>query len=234
METSAESVTSGLDRPVNTTELPLRVGAARASVSLHGEGTTCLVLAHGAGSDRRQPFVLRLAAALADSGRRALLLNFPYREAGRRLPDPAPLLEATIAAAAQLARHELGAERLVLGGRSMGGRIASQAVAAGLPAEGLLLLAYPLHPPGRPERLRDRHLDRVGVPMLFVQGTHDAFARWELLTGVVARLGERATLNVVDDGDHSFAVPKRSGRTPQEVEQAIQAGVREWLEGLGL
>jgi len=215
-------------------ELFLCVGDVRTSASVHGEGETSLLLGHGAGGDRRQASLLRLAEVVAASGRRAILYNFPYREAGRRVPDPPPVLEATVVAAAALARDTLGARRVVLGGRSMGGRVASQAVAAGLAAHALVFLAYPLHPPGRPEQLRDRHLGQVACPMLFVQGTRDAFARWDLLTALLERLGPLATLAAVQEADHSFAVPKRAGFAAAEVEATLRGAVLDWLARLGL
>jgi predicted alpha/beta-hydrolase family hydrolase len=193
-----------------------------------------VALGPGAGSTRQQPALLALAEALAASGRRAVLFNFPYSEAGRRRPDPPAILEAAVRVVAEHARGALGARRLVLGGRSMGGRIASQAVAAGLPADALVFLAYPLHPPGRPEQLRDRHLPQVEAPMLFVQGTRDDFARADLLEAVLARLGARATLHRVLDGDHSFGVLKRSGRTAAEVREEIHGVVLRWLDERGL
>jgi predicted alpha/beta-hydrolase family hydrolase len=174
------------------------------------------------------------AEAIAASGRTAVLFNFPYSEAGKRRPDPPHALEGTVAAVAERARESLGARRLVLGGRSMGGRIASQAVAKGLSADGLVFLAYPLHPPGRPDQLRDRHLPDITVPMLFVQGTRDDFARPDLLDAVRARLRDRATLHRVEGADHSFGVQKRSGRTPAEVGDEVHAAVLEWLRAQGL
>jgi hypothetical protein len=215
-------------------EVEIQAGGSRTSASVHGEGGTVVALGHGAGSDRRQPALVRLAEAIASSGRCALVFNFPYREAGRRLPHRGEVLEATVGAVAAVARGDLAAERLVLGGRSMGGRIASQAVAGGLDADGLVFLAYPLHPPGRPERLRDRHLSGVRCPMLFVQGTRDAFARWDLLTALLARLAPRATLATVPEGDHGFAVPRRAGGRPEDVEAATHAAVLDWLTGCGL
>jgi len=116
----------------------------------------------------------------------------------------------------------------------MGGRIASQAVAKGLLVDGLVFLAYPLHPPGRPQQLRDRHLPDIQAPMLFVQGTRDDFARPDLLDAVLARLGERATLHRVEGGDHSFGVLKRSGRTAEEVREEVYGVVVSWLESRGL
>jgi predicted alpha/beta-hydrolase family hydrolase len=217
---------------VEERKLELADGAS-VSASLHGAGTTCVALGHGAGGTRRTPFLLRLAESLAASGRRALLFNFPYSEARRRIPDPKARLEATVAAVAQLARAS-GAARLVLGGKSMGGRIASQAVAQGLAADGLVFLGYPLHPPGKPETLRDAHLPGIAAPMLFVQGTRDAFARWDLLEATLARLGERATLLKLEQGDHSFKVPKRTGLVAADVERLVFEGVAAWLDARGL
>lgn len=203
-------------------------------VSVHGAGETALLLGHGAGGTRKTPLLLRLADALAATGRRVVLFNFPYSEARRRIPDKAPLLEATVAACARFVRSELGAQRLVLGGKSMGGRIASQAVAQGLAAEGLVFLGYPLHPPGKPDVLRDKHLPEVAAPMLFVQGTRDDFARWDLLEATLAKLGDQATLLKIEDGDHSFKVPKRSGRTTADIEAAVLRAILDWLGARGL
>jgi predicted alpha/beta-hydrolase family hydrolase len=215
-------------------EILIPTGATAVGASLHGEGPTVVVLGHGAGGTRRSPAMVAAAEAIAGSGRRALLYNFIYTDRGGRRPDPPDVLEATTRAVGEFARSELGARQLVHGGRSMGGRIASQAVAKGAPCDGLVFLAYPLHPPGKPEVLRDRHLPDVAPPMLFVQGTRDDFARWDLLTAVLARLGPRATLHAVEGGDHSFKVLKRSGRTPAEVEGEVHRAVLSWLDERGL
>jgi predicted alpha/beta-hydrolase family hydrolase len=214
----------------------IRVGTpgGEVSASVHGAGRTTVVLGHGAGGTRRHAPLVRLADALAGTGRRVVLYNFLYAEGGQRRPDPPAVLEAATLAVGEHARTVLGAERLVHGGRSMGGRIASQVVAAGAPADGLVFLAYPLHPPGQPGKLRDRHLDRITVPMLFVQGTRDAFARPELLEAVLDRLGARARLHRVEGGDHSFGVPKSAGRTAVEVETDILTAVRAWLDDRAL
>jgi predicted alpha/beta-hydrolase family hydrolase len=116
----------------------------------------------------------------------------------------------------------------------MGGRIASQAVAQGLPADGLVFLGYPLHPPGRFDTLRDRHLPAITAPMLFVQGTRDAFARADLMAPVLGGLGDRATLHSIEGGDHSFAVPRRTGRTPAQIEAEVAAALVSWLGAHGL
>lgn len=215
-------------------ELRIPVGTQSVTASVHGAGPRVVVLGHGAGSDRRHPSLVRLAEALAAAGRRALLYNFQYKELRRGRPDPPAVLEATTRAVGEYARSVLGAERLVHGGRSLGGRIASQAVAAGAPADALVFLAYPLHPPGKPETPRDAHLPAITVPMLFVQGTRDDFARRDLLESLLARLGERATLHRLEDADHSFRVPKRSGRSAAEVEAEVHRAVVDWLEARGL
>jgi hypothetical protein len=219
---------------VDGEEIRVPVRDFSITASVHGSGETVVALGHGAGGDRKTPLLARLASALAASGRGALLYNFPYTDAGRRVPDPPDVLEMTARAVAEHARGPLGARRVVLGGKSMGGRIASQAVAKGASADGLLFLGYPLHPPGRTETRRDRHLPKVGVPMLFVQGTRDAFARWDLLEALIERLGEAATLHRIEDGDHSFRVPKRTGRTAADVEGEVFGAALRWLAAKGL
>jgi hypothetical protein len=213
-------------------ELTLPGGGPGAS--LHGAGDTIVVLGHGAGGNRRNPMLVALAEALAGSGRAALLYDFPYAETRSRRPDPPAVLEATTRAAAALALAASGARRIVHGGRSMGGRIASQVVAAGERADGLALLAYPLHPPGRFEKRRESHLPRIEAPMLFVQGTRDAFAREDLLDALLARLGSRAELHRVTGADHSFGVLRRSGRTPADVLAEVRGALLGWLERHGL
>jgi uncharacterized protein len=198
-------------------------------VSVHGDGPTAVVLAHGAGGNRRTPLLITIAEGLAAAGHRAVLMNFPYSEDKRGAPDPPALLEAAVDAVAGYAEGALGARRVVLGGKSMGGRMASQLVARGRPAAGLVFIGYPLHPPGKFESLRDAHLPRIEPPMLFIQGTRDAFARWDLMESVAARL-PRATLHRVEDGDHSFRVLKRTGRTAAEVEAGIVSAITSWLE----
>jgi hypothetical protein len=159
-----------------------------------------------------------------------LLYNFPYAESRGRRPDPPAVLEAATRAAGRLALEATGARSIVHGGRSMGGRIASQVVAAGERADALAFLAYPLHPPGQPIRLRDAHLPRIAVPMLFVQGTRDAFAREDLLLKTVAALAPRAELFRVKGADHSFGVLKRSGRSAADVLAEVTAALVAWLE----
>jgi uncharacterized protein len=212
----------------------LELADVRSTASLHGRGDTVVVLGHGAGGNRKNPMLMTLAEALAASGRAVLLYNFPYSERGSRRPDPPAVLEATTRAAAALALRASGAGRIVHGGRSMGGRIASQAVAAGERADGLAFLGYPLHPPGQFEKRREAHLPRIEAPMLFVQGTRDAFARADLLDALMARLGSRAELVRVAHADHSFGVLKSSGRTAADVAAEVRGALLAWLDRLGL
>jgi len=208
----------------------LTLPGAGSTATLHGTGRTVVVLGHGAGGTRHTPMLVALAEDLASSGRAALLYNFVYSEAGRRRPDPPAVLERTAAEAAEVGLERSGAARLVVGGRSMGGRIASQVVAGGGRADGLAFFGYPLHPPGQPRKLRDAHLGRVAAPMLFVQGTRDAFAREDLIRDVLARLGHRAERHLVEGADHSFGVRKSSGRTSAEVTAEVRGALFDWLE----
>ena len=213
-------------------EIAVEVEGHTVTASVHGTGPTSVLLAHGAGGRRTMPWLVAFADVLAETGRRVVLHNFPYSEAGRKRIDRPALLEATVAAFAAEARAT-GASAVVAGGRSMGGRMASQAVAAGLAVDALLFLAYPLHPPGEFTRLRDAHLPRIAVPMLFVQGTRDAFARPDLLDATMARL-PRATLVRVEGGDHGFSMPRAAPRPAVEVRREIVDAADRWLTGRGL
>jgi uncharacterized protein len=204
--------------------------AAGGSARLFGKGRTVVVLGHGAGGTRETPMLVALAAALERSGRAACLYNFPYSEKRLRRPDPPAVLEAATREAAAVALAESGAAHVVHGGRSMGGRIASQVVAAGAPAAGLAFLGYPLHPPGQPEKRREAHLPSIVAPMLFVQGTRDTFARPDLLAALLERLGARAERHDVEAADHSFGVLKRSGRTPLDVQDEVERTLLDWLD----
>lgn len=184
--------------------------------------------AHGAGHDMRSAVLVGFAEGLAEQGTACLRFNFPYKERGSKAPDPPPVLLDAWRAAFDRAR-ELGGPVWV-SGKSMGGRIGSMAVAEGMPAAGLVFLGYPLHPPGKPERIRDAHLDHVPVPMLFIQGTRDSFARWDLLEGVVKRLADRAALHPIEGGDHSFRIrgkPRDDRATGQELAAIAAEFIRE-------
>ncbi|MCU1433678.1 MAG: dienelactone hydrolase [Pseudarthrobacter sp.] len=172
-----------------------------------------LVLAHGAGAGMEHPFMGGFTRRLNDDGVATLRFNFPYREAGRKFPDRPPAAIATWRAAMDEAVRQAKAHSdggpVWAAGKSFGGRMASMAVAEGMDAAGLVYLGYPLHPPGRPEKLRDEHLYGLTLPMLFLQGTRDTFATRELLEGVVSRIGPSAVLQWIEGGDHSFAVAGR-------------------------
>jgi len=210
------------------------VRAALTLPSPDGKLAVALAIGHGAGSNMDQPILVRMADAFAREGALVLRFNFVYTETGRRSPDRPPVLIATWRAAAAwlAARPEAKGRPLVLGGKSMGGRIASHLAALGDRCDGLWFLGYPLHPAGQPEKLRDAHLVDAPCPMLFLAGTRDPLCDLALLRPVLKKLGARATLHVVEGGDHSFAVLKSSGRTPAEVEQElIDVSVR-WLSVL--
>ena len=157
-----------------------------------------------------------------------LRFDFPYMREGRRAPDRAAVLVEEYTAAFAEAQARADGLPVLAGGRSMGGRMASMAVAEGMPAAGLVFLAYPLHPPGRPERIRDEHLYGIRVPMLFVQGTRDAFAQPDLLAGVLERLGARAELVAIEGGDHGFKVAGGQ-RDPRLIGASLAAPVAAFV-----
>lgn len=212
----------------------LDVSGRPISVSIHGEGKCALVLGPGAGGTRQTPQLLGAAAFLDPMRYTTFLFNFPYQEARRKFPDQAAVLEETVARVAEFARAERRAAKIVLGGRSMGGRIASQAVAKGLGCDGLAFLAYPLHPPGQESKLRDAHLGSIREPMLFLQGTRDAFARLDLLKATVERLGANAQLALFDDADHSFKTPRGAAATSKQTEAAVFARLSAWLDRVAI
>ena len=192
------------------------------------------VLAHGAGAGMRHPFLESIAQALAERSIATLRYQFPYMERRAGRPDPPAIAAATVRAAVAEAARVAPGLPLVAGGKSFGGRMTSTAQAeAPLPGvRGLLFLGFPLHPRGRPDDKRAEHLAQVRVPMLFLQGDRDEFADLTLLRPVVQRLGERATLHLVEGGDHSFHVLKRSGRTDADVMTELVATVDRWATKL--
>lgn len=177
-----------------------------AAFATPGAGSPVLVVAHGAGAGMDHPFLVGFARAANDLGVATMRFNFPYVDAGRRSPDTPAVAVGTWLAAFSAAADRAGGAAVAAGGKSFGGRMASLAVAEGMPAAGLVFLGYPLHAPGKPERIRDEHLYGIRVPMLFVEGTRDPFARADLLAGVLKKLGKVATLHSVEGGDHSFKV----------------------------
>ena len=210
----------------------LEVSGRKVTASVCGTGACAIVLGPGAGGTRETPQLLRVAAALDPLRYTTVLFNFPYKEAGRSFPDAPAVLEETVATVAAFARAELRAQALVLGGRSMGGRIASQAAAKGLKCDGLAFLAYPLHPPGDVTKLRNAHLPAISVPMLFLQGTRDVFARLDLLEATVSGLGSHAELTLFPEADHSFKTPRGAAASSKETELRVRSRLAEWLEKL--
>jgi predicted alpha/beta-hydrolase family hydrolase len=192
-----------------------------------------LVLAHGAGAGMSHPFMEMLAGELAGMGVATLRYQFPYMEERRRVPDSPAVLTATVLAAVRAAAEVAPGLPLFAGGKSMGGRMTSQA-AAQRPlngVRGLVFFGFPLHPPNRPGTKRADHLAKITVPMLFLQGTRDTLADLELLRPVCAKLGSRATLHVIETADHSFHVLKSSGRNDAEVLRELAETVVTWAGG---
>lgn len=218
---------------------PIRVAVASGSVtalvypaSPSARAGVTLILGHGAGTPQSSDFMVSFAEGLAHRGADVVTFNFPYMEIGRRLPDRSETLEACFRAVivAARAREDLAAGRLVIGGKSLGGRMASHLGAAGLDGlAGLVFLGYPLHPPGKPEKPRAAHLARIRQPMLFVQGSRDAFGTPEELAPILEALGPVARVYVVEGGDHSFAVPKRSAMPQSKVFGGAQDEITRWL-----
>jgi predicted alpha/beta-hydrolase family hydrolase len=216
--------------------LTLAVGARSVSALLlrPAHARALLVLGHGAGAGMRHRFLEDLAAALAEAGVASFRYQFPYAEVGSRRPDPRPLLIATVRAAVAAGEVHARGLPLLAGGKSMGGRMTSLAGAeASLGAvRGLVFVGFPLHPAGRPGTERAAHLAKVSLPMLFLQGTRDPLADLAELQPVLDELGARAQLHVVDGGDHSFHVLKRSGRTDAEVLDELCARVATWIDSV--
>jgi predicted alpha/beta-hydrolase family hydrolase len=214
-------------------EVGERVGRVSAVLIRPPAARWLYVLAHGAGAGMRHRFMAAVAEALAQRDVATLRYQFPYTEVGGRRPDPPGVLQATVRAAVAAAATAAPGLLLVAGGKSLGGRMTSSAAAkTPLPGvRGLVFLGFPLHAPGRPAIERADHLDGVGIPMLFLQGTRDALADLSLMRTVCDRLGDRATLHVVDGGDHSFAVLKRSGRSEAEAQAELADTIAAWPTG---
>lgn len=190
-----------------------------------------LVLAHGAGAGQMSQFMVRAGEELASRGITTATFDFPYMEAGRSVPDRAPVLEGTWRNAIESARPLLPSLPLFIGGKSMGGRMASHVAAAGVERiAGLVFLGYPLHPPGKPTQRRDAHLPNIAEPMLFVQGSADTFGTAPEIAALLPSL-KRATLHEIAGGDHSFRVP--GGKAKQEPAfQEVMNAVAAWTESI--
>ncbi len=221
MTASAEPLTFELENAQRVSGLLIVPPGARA----------CYVLAHGAGAGMAHPFMAQVSAGLAERGIASLRYQFPYMERRAKRPDPPALAQATVRAAMAEAARRLPAFALVAGGKSFGGRMTSQAQSlAPLPGvRGLAFLGFPLHPAGKPSEERARHLFDVRVPMLFLQGSRDALADLALLRPAIDRLGERASLHVFDEADHSFHVPVRSGRRDADVRRDLLDALAAWI-----
>ena len=204
-----------------------------------GPGSPLMVLAHGAGADQRHRFMVATARRLSDRGVSVVTFNFLYMERKRKAPDRAPILEATWTTVLDAVVGRLNPkEAIVIGGKSMGGRIASQVAASTPDSEawrrvgGLVLLGYPLHPPGQPQKPRVAHLPAIEVPILLVQGTRDTFGAREEIEPVFGALKTRVDYEFVEGGDHSFAVPKSSGHSEADILDRIADRVATWIAAL--
>jgi predicted alpha/beta-hydrolase family hydrolase len=177
------------------------------------------------------PLLVYVHEALAGAGHVTVRFNFPYKERRGRAPDPAPILERCYRSVLAAVRAELKPRMLVIGGKSLGGRMASHLAAAGEPVDGLIFLGYPLHPARQPEKLRSAHLPSITAPMLFFAGTRDPLCSLDLLRSTLARLRASATLHVIEDGDHSFAVRRSTRRSQADVWNEIVRATVDWLRG---
>lgn len=199
-----------------------------------GNQRAVFVAAHGAGGSMMDRAMAAVSATLRRHGFGVVRFNFLYKERKSGRPDPMPTLMRTFAAVVDRARTELGrnAGPLVIGGRSMGGRAGSMLAADGFAADGLLLLAYPLHPPGKPDQLRDAHLPRISVPVLCFNGTRDPFCTPEIMQRVLTTVRPSWEMHWLEGADHSFHVPKSSGRTDAEILSEVGAVSERWLAQL--
>jgi predicted alpha/beta-hydrolase family hydrolase len=225
-------------------QIVVEVGAGQQTTGLLYAAPTkaarpaTLILAHGAGAPLSHPFLVSFARALSERGLDVLTFNFLYTEQHRKVPDRMPQLVACYRAVIQTARAEIASarERLFIGGKSMGGRAATHVAEAdpALTLAGLVLLGYPLHPPGRPDQPRDAHLPGVKRPMLFVQGSRDTFGTPSELKPILASLSPLPTLHHVEGGDHSFKIAGRDAKARQAAVYAeVQDAIAEWIQHTG-
>jgi len=213
--------------------IPVGDGSVSGLLLRPSEAKALYLFAHGAGVGMAHPSMETNARGLAERGIATLRYQFPYMEKGGGRPDPPKIAHAAVRAAAAVAASLAGDLALFAGGRSYGGRMTSQAQALSpIPGvRGLIFLGFPLHPAGAPSRDRGNHLADVHIPMLFVSGDRDALAEMRLLQSLAASLGNRATLRLIEDGDHSLKVRAKSGRTSEEAQGEALDSVAEWIEG---
>jgi predicted alpha/beta-hydrolase family hydrolase len=208
------------------TEQGQRVSATAYDAKAKAPISATVVLGHGAGADQRSAFMVAFGSGLSSRGINVVTFNFPYMEKGRSAPDPAPRLESAFRAAIDSVKNipELASACLFIGGKSLGGRIASHLAASEPIANlaGLICLGYPLHPPNRPEKPRTEHLERIRVPIFIAQGSRDAFGSPAELGPVLTQLKTTTRLFVVEGGDHSFTVPKKWPKSQDEVYAQVQ------------
>lgn len=215
--------------------IPVRMRGATSGVLAvpeKGKKHTAIIVAHGAGNDMNTPLITSFCRGVASSGYPVLRFNFLYAEYGKKAPDKQEVLAETWESAYQHAKEELGdmADTWVAAGKSMGGRVASQMVADNLlPVHGLIFLGYPLHPPDNKEKLRDAHLYMITIPMLFFSGTRDQLCNIEKLGIVLKNINAPWDLFTIDGGDHSFHVPKSTGRTEEEIYSQVIHKTVGWL-----
>jgi uncharacterized protein len=218
------------------TQWRIQVGADETSAlfdrATNGEASTVFVFAHGAGGHMADRGMQQTAETLRARGMDIVRFNFLYKEKRINRPDPMPRLEETVTAVVARVRDELSPRRLIIGGRSMGGRAASMLASKGFDADGLLLLAYPLHPAGRPEQLRDAHLPAIRMPVLCINGTRDTLCTREVMESVLKRVGPNWEMHWVDGADHSFHVLKSSGRADAQVMEEIGEVSERWLAAI--
>lgn len=219
-----------VSQPVREMRIATEHGPVTGLLHLPPDAEKLLVLAHGAGAGMRHRFFEAVVPLLAEGGVATLRYQFPYMEAGQQRPDTPPVAQAAVRAAVAAAAELAPELPLFAGGKSFGGRMtsAAQSVAPLDGIRGLVFLGFPLHAAGRPGMSRADHLDRVEIPMLFLQGTRDALADLPSMRAVTDRLGRRAVLHVIDGADHSFAVLKRSGRTNESVLAELASVIAGW------
>jgi uncharacterized protein len=205
------------------------IGDTTVSAEVDGEGDVVFVCGHGAGGSLEDRPTRAAAKALRTAGLRVVRFNFVYSEKKTGRPDPMPKLKTCIEHVVAHVRRELAPRAVIIGGRSLGGRAASMLAADGFAADGLLLLAYPLHPPGQHEKLRDAHLASITMPVLCFSGTRDEFCDVVLMRKVLERLSANWTMHWLDGADHSFHVLKSSGRTDPQVMDEVATATAAWL-----
>jgi len=188
--------------------------------------TTGVILAHGAGGGMNTPFMAYFHEKIAEAGYPSIKFNFPYMQIGKKVPDPQSVLTSIY----RKVIESMPSKKVAIGGKSMGGRMASY-VADEKKVAGLIFLGYPLHPPGKTEQLRDEHLYQIKKPMLFISGTKDPFARADLLTATLKKIGGYATFFPIENGGHSFEVPKKIASRDQTW-KAVLEKIEEWLKNL--